>query len=69
MFFKLVINFTNSFIKFVKPGDVVFYTIASENTIPFFRQGFVTVAENRIMAIVNENLTERKENYGRKSVF
>lgn len=55
--------------KFVKPGDVVFYTIASENMIPFFRQGFVTVAENRIMAIVNENLTERKENYGRKSVF
>ena len=55
--------------KFVKPGDVVFYTIASENTIPFFRQGFVTVAENRIMAIVNENLTERKKNYGRKSVF
>ena len=55
--------------KFVKPGDVVFYTIASENMIPFFRQGFVTVAENRIMAIVNENLTERKKNYGRKSVF
>ena len=37
--------------------------------MPFFRQGFVTVAENRIMAIVNENLTERKKNYGRKSVF
>ena len=55
--------------KFVKPGDVVFYTIASENAIPFFRQGFVTVAENRIMAIVNENLTERKKNYVRKSVF
>ena len=52
--------------KFVKPGDVVFYTIASENMIPFFRQGFVTVAENRVMAIVNENLTKRKEDYGRK---
>jgi hypothetical protein len=52
--------------KFVKPGDVVFYTIASECMIPFFRQGFVTVAENRVMAIVNENLTERKENYGSK---
>ena len=55
--------------KFVKSGDVVFYTIASEIMIPFFRQGFVTVAENRVMAIVNENLTERKENYGRKSLF
>jgi hypothetical protein len=52
--------------KFVKPGDVVFYTIASECMIPFFRQGFVTVAENRVMAIVNENLTERKKNYGNK---
>ncbi len=52
--------------KFVQPGDVVFYTIASENMIPFFRQGFVTVAENRVMAIVNENLTERKKNYGNK---
>lgn len=52
--------------KFVKPGDVVFYTIASQIMIPFFRQGFVTVAENRVMAIVNENLTERKENYGSK---
>ena len=53
----------------VKPGDVVFYTIASETMVPFFRQGFVTVAENRVMAIVNENLTKRKENYGRKSLF
>jgi hypothetical protein len=26
----------------------------------------VTVAENRVMAIVNENLTKRKEDYGRK---
>jgi hypothetical protein len=34
--------------------------------VPFFRQGFVTVAENRVMAIVNENLTKRKEDYGNK---
>lgn len=47
--------------KFVKTGDVVFYTKASEITIPFFKQGFVSVNENRIMAIVNEKLTERKQ--------
>lgn len=47
--------------EFVKPGDMVFYTIASENPIPFFRQGFVTVSEQRIMAVVNEGLTKRKE--------
>ena len=52
--------------KFVQPGDVVFWGIGSETMVPFFRQGFVTVAENRVMAIVNENLTKRKENYGRK---
>lgn len=51
--------------EFLKPGDVVFWTIASETIVPFFRQGFVTVAENRIIAVVNEKLTERKENYGK----
>lgn len=47
--------------EFVRPGDVVFYTIASENPIPFFRQGFVTVAESRLMAVVNSGLTERRD--------
>lgn len=47
--------------EFLKPGDVVFYTIASENIVPFFKQGFVTVNENRIMAVVNEKLTERRD--------
>lgn len=48
--------------EFLRPGDVVFYTIASENMVPFFRQGFVVVNENRIMAVVNEKLTERRDN-------
>lgn len=48
--------------EFLKPGDVVFYTIASQAMIPFFRQGFVVVSESRIMAVVNEGLTERKHN-------
>lgn len=46
--------------EFLKAGDVVFYTTASEAMIPFFKQGFVVVAESRIMAVVNEKLTERK---------
>ena len=45
----------------VKPGDIVFYTIASETMVPFFRQGFVVVNENRIMAVVNEKLTKRRD--------
>ncbi len=47
--------------EFLKPGDVVFYTIASETMVPFFKQGFVVVNENRIMAVVNEGLTERRD--------
>lgn len=46
--------------EFLKAGDVVFYTTASEAMVPFFKQGFIVVAESRIMAVVNEKLTERK---------
>lgn len=48
--------------EFLKPGDVVFYTIASECMVPFYKLGFVVVNENRIMAVVNEKLTDRKNN-------
>lgn len=48
--------------EFLKPGDIVFYTIASECMVPFFKQGFVVVAEQRIIAVVNEKLTERRDN-------
>lgn len=48
--------------EFLKSGDIVFYTIASECMVPFFKQGFVVVAEQRIMAVVNEKLTERRDN-------
>lgn len=47
--------------EFLKPGDVVFYTVASECMVPFFKQGFVVVNENRIMAVVNCELTKRRD--------
>lgn len=47
--------------EYLKTGDIVFYTIASECMVPFFKQGFVVVAEPRIIAVVNEKLTERRE--------
>lgn len=47
--------------EFLKPGDVVFYTIASECMVPFYKLGFVVVNENRILAVVNEKLTERRD--------
>ena len=48
--------------EFVKPGDIVFWTIASEIMVPFYKLGFVAVNENRILAVVNEKLTERRDN-------
>lgn len=50
--------------EFVKTGDIVFYTTASEVPVPFFRQGFKVVHENRILAVVNEKLTDRKNGNG-----
>lgn len=47
--------------EFVKPGDIVFYTKLSETIVPFYKQGFVVVNENRLMAVVNEKLTERRD--------
>lgn len=47
--------------EFLQPGDIVFYNVASEAIVPFFRQGFVVVNENRIMAVVNSNLTARRD--------
>ena len=29
--------------------------------VPFYKLGFVVVNENRIMAVVNEKLTERRD--------
>ncbi len=48
--------------EFLKPGDIVFYTIASEIMVPFYKLGFVVVNENRIMAVVNSELTKRRDN-------
>lgn len=47
--------------KFLKPGDIVFYNIASEVQVPFYKFGFVIVAEQRVIAVVNEGLSKRKE--------
>lgn len=46
--------------RFLEPGDIVMYNINSEITVPFFKFGFVTVNENRIITVVNEKLTQRK---------
>ena len=46
--------------RFLKAGDVVFYTKSSDVMVPFFKQGCVVVDEKRVLAVVNDSLTERK---------
>lgn len=45
--------------KYARVGDSTFWTIASEVMLPFFKQGFLVVNENRLLALINSNLEER----------
>lgn len=49
-------------VKYVKPGDVVFYHKRNRIPIPFFKQGFYNLEERYVLAVVNEGLTERFKN-------
>lgn len=46
-------------VKYVRPGDVVFYHRRNVIPIPFFRQGFYNLEERYVLAVVNEGLSER----------
>lgn len=45
--------------KYIKEGDTVMYMRNNSAPVPFFKQGLECVAENRILAVINEGLTER----------
>lgn len=45
--------------KWLKEGDIVMWTKPSEMMIPFYNFGLVSVNECRILAVINEKLTER----------
>ena len=49
-------------IKYLKEGDVVYYRRDTVVPVPFFKQGLVSLAENQVIAVVNEGLTERFNN-------
>lgn len=49
-------------VKYIKPGDVVFYHRRNRIPIPFFKQGFYNLEERYVLATVNEGLTERFNN-------
>lgn len=48
--------------KWCKPEDAVFFTKNSAVPVPFYKQNLQLVNETRILAVVNEKLTERFEN-------
>ena len=45
--------------KWCIPGDTVFYTKISSVPVPFYKQGLELINETRVLAVVNENLSER----------
>ena len=45
--------------KWCQPGDTIFYTKPSAVPVHFYKQGLQLVCENRVLAVVNEGLTER----------
>lgn len=49
-------------VKYLKEGDVIFYRIDTAVPVPFFKQGFVSLAESQIIAVVNEGLQDRFNN-------
>ena len=49
-------------VKYLKEGDVIYYRVDTAIPVPFFKQGFVSLAENQIIAVVNEGLQERFDN-------
>lgn len=46
--------------KFVEPGDIVMYPNPLVTPIPFYNLGFVHLNENKVMCVINDKLTERK---------
>ena len=45
--------------KWCIPGDTIFFTKNSAVPVPFYKQNLQLVCENRVLAVVNESLTER----------
>ena len=46
--------------EFIKPGDIVMYPIPATTPVPFYKFGWIIINENRVLCVINEKLTERK---------
>lgn len=46
-------------VKYLQEGDVIYYRVDTVVPVPFFKQGFVSLDEKQVIAVVNEGLSER----------
>lgn len=46
-------------VKYIRPGDVIFYREPTAIPVPFYKQHFWSIAENQVIAIVNMGLENR----------
>lgn len=46
-------------VKYIKPGDVIFYREMTAIPVPFYKQHFWSINENQVIAVVNEGLESR----------
>lgn len=49
-------------VKYLREGDVIFYRRDTAVPVPFFKQGFMSIAESQVIAVVNEGLQDRFDN-------
>lgn len=45
--------------KYLREGDVIYYRVDTSVPVPFFKQGFISLDEKQVIAVVNEGLSER----------
>lgn len=46
-------------VKYLREGDVIYYRKDTVVPVPFFKENLVSLAENQVIAVVNESLSER----------
>lgn len=49
-------------VKYIQPGDVIFYRIDCAVPVPFFKEGLYSTSEQNVIAVVNEDLENRFKN-------
>lgn len=49
-------------VKYLREGDVIYYRKDTAVPVPFFKQGFISLGESQIIAVVNEGLQDRFNN-------